>query len=70
MGRRCNKAGEKQKSLKDKYRSILSSVTGSLDQDLSCSFSTASQSTKVAGLHPPAGGPDFEGSGELRSSDM
>lgn len=70
------KLREKQKPLKDKYRSDPSSAlvtlssSGSLDVGLSCSISTAAQAKKVAGLHPAAGGPGFDASGELCSGDM
>lgn len=72
----ANKLREKQKPLKDKYRSDPSSAlvtlssTGNLDQGLSCSLATASQAKKVAGLHPAAGGAGFDASGELCSGDM
>lgn len=71
-----SKLREKQKPLKDKYRSDPSSAlvtlssSGSLDQGLSCSLATASQAKKVAGLHPAAGGAGFDASGELCSGDM
>lgn len=68
---------EKQKPLKDKYRSDPASAVvtlrsrGDLDAtNLSCSISTAAQAKKVAGLHPAAGGPGFDASGELCSGDM
>ena len=68
---------EKQKPLKDKYRSDPQSATvtlssrGDLDAtNLSCSISTAAQAKKVAGLHPAAGGLGFDASGELCSGDM
>lgn len=70
------KLREKQKPLKDKYRSDPSSAlvtlssSGSLDAGLSCSISTAAQAKKVAGLHPAAGGAGFDASGELCSGDM
>lgn len=76
MSDAATKLREKQKPLKDKYRSDPSSAlvtlssTGSLDQGLSCSLATASQAKKVAGLHPAAGGPGFDASGELCSGDM
>lgn len=67
----------KQKPLKDKYRSDPSSAvvtltsTGSLDAtNLTCSLGAASAAKKVAGLHPAAGGPGFDASGELCSGDM
>ena len=68
----------KQKPLKDAYRTNPSSAlitltsTGTLDTSagLSCSLATASQAKKVAGLHPAAGGPGFDASGELCSGDM
>lgn len=72
----ATKLREKQKPLKDKYRSDPSSAlvtlssSGSLDQGLSCSLATASQAKKIAGLHPAAGGPGFDASGELCSGDM
>lgn len=72
----ATKLREKQKPLKDKYRSDPSSAlvtlssSGSLDQGLSCSLATASQAKKVAGLHPAAGGAGFDASGELCSGDM
>jgi len=67
---------EKQKPLKDKYRSDPSSAvvtlssTSTLDAGLSCSLSTASAAKKVAGLHQAAGGAGFDASGELCSGDM
>lgn len=76
MSEAATKLREKQKPLKDKYRSDPSSAlvtlssTGSLDQGLSCSLATASQVKKVAGLHPAAGGAGFDASGELCSGDM
>lgn len=68
---------DKQKPLKDKYRSdpasalvTLTSV-GALDATgLTCSLSTASAAKKVAGLHPATGGAGFDASGELCSGDM
>lgn len=76
MSDAATKLREKQKPLKDKYRSdptsalVTLSSTGSLDQGLSCSLATASQAKKVAGLHPAAGGAGFDASGELCSGDM
>lgn len=76
MADAATKLREKQKPLKDKYRSDPSSAlvtlssTGSLDVGLSCSISAASQAKKVAGLHPAAGGAGFDASGELCSGDM
>jgi len=67
---------EKQKPLKDKYRSDPSSAlvtlssSGTLDVGLSCSIGTAAQAKKVAGLHQAAGGAGFDASGELCSGDM
>ena len=67
---------EKQKPLKDKYRSdpnsalVTLSSSGSLDVGLTCSLVNAAQAKKVAGLHPAAGGAGFDASGELCSGDM
>jgi len=67
---------EKQKPLKDKYRSDPSSAlvtlssTGSLDAGLTCSIGTAAAAKKVAGLHAAAGGSGFDATGELCSGDM
>lgn len=67
---------EKQKPLKDKYRSdpnsalVTLSSSGSLDVGLTCSLANAAQAKKVAGLHPAAGGAGFDASGELCSGDM
>ncbi|KAK5093713.1 hypothetical protein LTR70_005712 [Exophiala xenobiotica] len=67
---------EKQKPLKDKYRSDPSSAlvtlssSGTLDVGLSCSIGTAAQAKKVAGLHQAAGGAGFDATGELCSGDM
>lgn len=72
----ANKLREKQKPLKDQYRSDPSSALvtlssrGNLDAGLSCSLATASQAKMVAGLHPAAGGSGFDASGELCSGDM
>jgi len=70
-----------QAPLKDGYRSnpesaiITLKSTGSLDAtSITCKFSTGAAARsayqKVAGLHPAAGGPDPEVSGELCSGDM
>lgn len=67
---------EKQKPLKDKYRSdptsalVTLSSSGSLDVGLTCSLANAAQAKKIAGLHPAAGGAGFDASGELCSGDM
>ncbi|KIV85300.1 hypothetical protein PV11_01007 [Exophiala sideris] len=69
----------KQKPLKDKYRSDPSSAfltlssSGSLDPtstSLTCSLSSSTAARKVAGLHQAAGGEGFDASGELCSGDM
>ncbi|KAI1617627.1 OsmC/Ohr family [Exophiala viscosa] len=69
----------KQKPLKDKYRSDPSSAfltlssSGSLDPtstSLTCSLSAGTAARKVAGLHQAAGGEGFDASGELCSGDM
>jgi len=70
-----------QAPLKDQYRSTPSSAlltlkaSGTLSStSIACSLSSgpaiASAKAKVAGLHPAAGGPDPEISGELCSGDM
>lgn len=69
---------EKQKPLKDRYRSDPSSAlvtltsVGTLDDStpLTCSLSAGAASKKVAGLHKAAGGQGFDASGELCSGDM
>ncbi|KAJ9657362.1 hypothetical protein H2198_004373 [Neophaeococcomyces mojaviensis] len=72
----ATKLREKQKPLKDRYRSDPSSAlvtlssTSTLDAGLSCSLATASAAKKVAGLHQAAGGAGFDMSGELCSGDM
>lgn len=70
----------KQAPLKDAYRKDPSSAiitlksTGSLDaSSITCKLSTgaaAKEASRVAGLHPKAGGADFAVSGELCSGDM
>ncbi|KAF1960918.1 hypothetical protein CC80DRAFT_465305 [Byssothecium circinans] len=71
---------EKQKPLKDGYRQDPSSAlvtlksTGSLDStSIACKLSTgtaAKGASRIAGLHPKAGGDDPSISGELCSGDM
>jgi uncharacterized OsmC-like protein len=71
---------EKQAPIKSGYRNNPSSAlvtlksTGSLDSSsITCKLSTASAARdahRVAGLHPKAGGPEAEISGELCSGDM
>lgn len=71
---------EKQAPIKDGYRQNPSTAivtlksTGSLDaSSISCKLSTgaaAKEASRVAGLHPKAGGDDPEISGELCSGDM
>lgn len=72
---------EKQKPLKDQYKSdpstalITLSASGTLDHDnVACKLETGKQvkeaQQKIAGLHPKAGGDDPEISGELCSGDM
>ena len=71
---------EKQAPIKAGYRSDPSSAvvtlksTGSLDaSSITCKLSTgaaAKEASRVAGLHPKAGGDDPSISGELCSSDM
>lgn len=71
---------EKQAPIKDGYRKDPSSAvvtlksTGSLDDSsISCKLSTGAavkEASRVAGLHPKAGGDDPSISGELCSGDM
>lgn len=71
---------EKQAPIKDGYRKDPSSAvvtlksTGSLDDSsISCKLSTGAavkEASRVAGLHPKAGGDDPAISGELCSGDM
>lgn len=69
---------EKQKPLKDQYRSdpksalvtLTSSGTLKSSAPLTCSLSTGAAANKVAGLHSAAGGRGFDASGELCSGDM
>lgn len=71
---------EKQKPIKAAYRSDPSSAvvtlksTGSLDDtNLTCKLETgkaAKEAQRIAGLHPKAGGPDPNASGELCSGDL
>lgn len=71
---------EKQAPIKDGYRKDPSSAivtlksTGTLDDSsITCKLSTGAavkEASKVAGLHPKAGGDDFSISGELCSGDM
>jgi uncharacterized OsmC-like protein len=71
---------EKQAPIKDGYRKDPTSAivtlksTGSLDSSsITCKLSTgaaAKEASRVAGLHPKAGGDDFSISGELCSGDM
>lgn len=71
---------EKQAPIKDSYRNDPSSAlvtlrsTGSLDSSsITCKLSTGAavqEASRVAGLHPKAGGDDFAISGELCSGDM
>jgi uncharacterized OsmC-like protein len=71
---------EKQAPIKAAYRSEPSSAvvtlrsTGTLDDSsITCKLETgaaAKEAHKIAGLHPRAGGPDPEISGELCSGDM
>ena len=70
----------KQAPIKEGYRSNPSSAvvtlksTGSLDStSIACKLSTGAavkEASRVAGLHPAAGGPDPNISGELCSGDM
>jgi hypothetical protein len=70
----------KQAPIKDAYRKDPSSAvvtlksTGSLDStSIACKLSTGTavkEASRVAGLHPAAGGPDPHISGELCSGDM
>ncbi|KAF1357526.1 hypothetical protein EJ07DRAFT_128031 [Lizonia empirigonia] len=71
---------EKQAPIKDGYRKDPSSAvvtlksTGTLDSSsITCKLSTGAavkEASRVAGLHPKAGGDDFAVSGELCSGDM
>jgi uncharacterized OsmC-like protein len=71
---------EKQKPVKDAYRTDPSSAlvtlksTGSLDaSSITCKLSTGTavkEASRIAGLHPKAGGDDPSISGELCSGDM
>ncbi|KAJ4341511.1 hypothetical protein N0V95_007212 [Ascochyta clinopodiicola] len=71
---------EKQAPIKDGYRKEPSSAivtlksTGSLDDSsITCKLSTGAavkEASRIAGLHPKAGGDDFAVSGELCSGDM
>jgi uncharacterized OsmC-like protein len=71
---------EKQKPIKDAYRSNPSAAvvtlksTGSLDDtSLTCKLETGKavkEAQRIAGLHPKAGGPDPVASGELCSGDL
>ncbi|KAF2107687.1 OsmC/Ohr family [Lophiotrema nucula] len=71
---------EKQAPIKSEYRNHPSAAvvtlksTGSLDDSsVTCKLSTGAavkEASRVAGLHPKAGGPDAEISGELCSGDM
>jgi uncharacterized OsmC-like protein len=71
---------EKQAPIKDGYRKDPSSAivtlksTGSLDNSsITCKLSTGAavkEASRIAGLHPKAGGDDFAISGELCSGDM
>ncbi|ORY17323.1 OsmC family protein-like protein [Clohesyomyces aquaticus] len=71
---------EQQAPIKASYRSDPSAAlvtlksTGSLDaSSITCKLSTGAaikSAEKIAGLHPKAGGPDPEISGELCSGDM
>lgn len=71
---------EKQAPIKDGYRKDASSAivtlksTGSLDSSsISCKLSTGAavkEASRIAGLHPKAGGDDPSISGELCSGDM
>lgn len=71
---------EKQAPIKDGYRKDPSSAvvtlksTGTLDSSsITCKLSTGvavKEASRVAGLHPKAGGDDFAVSGELCSGDM
>ncbi|KAF2867518.1 OsmC/Ohr family [Massariosphaeria phaeospora] len=71
---------EKQAPIKDGYRTDPASAvvtlksSGSLDaSSITCKLSTGAavkEAAKVAGLHPKAGGPDPDISGELCSGDM
>jgi uncharacterized OsmC-like protein len=71
----------KQAPIKDRYRTDPSTAlvtlksTGSLDDSssITCKLSTGAaikEASRVAGLHPAAGGDDFAISGELCSGDM
>jgi uncharacterized OsmC-like protein len=70
----------KQAPIKDRYRTDPSTAlvtlksTGSLDAtSITCKLSTGAavkDASRVAGLHPAAGGDDFAISGELCSGDM
>lgn len=71
---------KKQAPIKDQYRKEPSSAvvtlksTGSLDDSsITCKLSTGAavkEASRIAGLHPKAGGEDFAVSGELCSGDM
>lgn len=71
---------EKQAPIKEGYRKDPSSAiitlksTGSLDDSsITCKLSTGAavkEASRIAGLHPKAGGDDFAVSGELCSGDM
>ncbi|PSN72557.1 OsmC family protein-like protein [Corynespora cassiicola Philippines] len=71
---------EKQAPIKESYRKDPSSAhvtlrsLGSIDSSsITCKLSTGAavkEASKVAGLHPKAGGPDSDLSGELCSGDM
>ncbi|KAF2264144.1 OsmC family protein-like protein [Lojkania enalia] len=71
---------EQQAPIKSEYRNNPSSAvvtlksSGSLDDtSIACKLSTGAaikEASRVAGLHPKAGGPDPEISGELCSGDM
>jgi len=66
-----------QKPLKDAYRAdpssalLTLSTSGTLDSSsITCKLSTGAAAKKIAGLHPAAGGPNPDLSGELCSGDM
>jgi len=66
-----------QKPIKESYRNDPSSAlltlksSGTLDSSsIACKLSTGAALSKVAGLHPAAGGPSPDLSGELCSGDM
>lgn len=71
---------EKQAPIKNQYRKDPSSAvvtlksSGSLDESsITCKLSTGAavkEASRIAGLHPKAGGEDFTVSGELCSGDM